>query len=229
MTVTQLRPVRLEVIAPSFQGLGICTSCELVLSEAGVGENPRERALHEYPQEWQDDGRRLTDWVYDLAGRYGERILIKVIDPQSPEGILKSLRYWVRRYPTFIVDGKRKVVGWEQQQLQVALACAFADQAEARTSGLSLYWERLRTLIHILGEMFYGMTIYEMVRDLHKERGMIERLFILVVFGDVLGVPLLPPYYALRLLPYVVPNIDGWRHSLLRERDLTDLCDQEIT
>ena len=68
-----------------------------------------------------------------------------------------------------------------------------------------------------------------MVRDLNKERGMIERLFILAVFGDVLGVPLLPPYYALRLLPYVVPNIESWRYSMLRERDLTDLCDQEIS
>ena len=97
------------------------------------------------------------------------------------------------------------------------------------TFRLSLWLQRIRTFVHMLGEMFYGMTIYEMVRDLKKERGMIERLFILVVFGDVLGVPILPPYYALRLLPYVVPNIEGWRHSMLRERDLTDLCDQEIT
>jgi len=89
--------------------------------------------------------------------------------------------------------------------------------------------EQLLKFAKMLGEMFYGMTIYEMVRDLNKQRGMIERLFILAVFGDVLGVPILPPYYALRLLPYVVPNIRGWRYSMLRERDLTDLCDQEIT
>jgi hypothetical protein len=68
-----------------------------------------------------------------------------------------------------------------------------------------------------------------MVRDLHKERGQRERLFILAVFGDLLGVPILPPYYALRLLPYVVPHITGWRRSMSRERDLSDLCDQEIT
>lgn len=92
------------------------------------------------------------------------------------------------------------------------------------------HWrEQARALIKTLGEMVYGATVYEMVRDLNKERGMIERLFILVVFGDVLGVPILPPYYALRLLPYVTPNIEGWRRSMLRERDLTDLCDQEIT
>jgi len=97
-------------------------------------------------------------------------------------------------------------------------------------SELAALWsERVRGFAKMIGEMFYGMTVYEMVRDLNKERGMIERLFILVVFGDVLGVPILPPYYALRLLPYVVPNIRGWRHSMLRERDLTDLCDQEIT
>ncbi len=121
-----MKPVRLEVIAPTFQGLGICISCELILAEAGVGENPRERALDEYPQEWQEEYRRLTDWVYDLAGRYGDRILIRVIDPQSPEGLLKSLRYRVRRYPTFVVAGRKKVVGWEREQLETALALALA-------------------------------------------------------------------------------------------------------
>jgi hypothetical protein len=95
---------------------------------------------------------------------------------------------------------------------------------------LIAHWkEQARAFVKMLGEMVYGATVYEMVRDLNKERGMIERLFILVVFGDVLGVPILPPYYALRLLPYVTPNIAGWRRSMLRERDLTDLCDQEIT
>jgi hypothetical protein len=56
----------------------------------------------------------------------------------------------------------------------------------------------------------------------------LERLFILIVFGDLLGVPILPPYYALRLLPYIVPSLSTWRRSMLRERDLTDLLDQEL-
>jgi len=81
----------------------------------------------------------------------------------------------------------------------------------------------------VVGQILYGATVFEMVRDLKKERAQIERLFVVVVFGDLLGVPVLPPYYTLRLLPYVMPNITGWRHSMLRERDLTDLCDQEIT
>ena len=94
---------------------------------------------------------------------------------------------------------------------------------------LELLKERIRAAVVAIGEIMYGATVYEMVRDLNKERAKLERLFVLVVFGDLLGVPVLPPYYTLRLLPYIMPNITGWRRSMLRERDLTDLCDQEIS
>jgi hypothetical protein len=116
-----MKPVRLEVIAPTFQGLAFCGACELVLSEADMGQHPAVPALDEYPQEWQDEFQRLTDWVYDFADRYGDRIRIKVIDPQSPEGLLKSIRYWIRCYPTWIIDGRTRVVGWDRQALEAAL------------------------------------------------------------------------------------------------------------
>ncbi|UCC65852.1 MAG: hypothetical protein JSV36_22045 [Anaerolineae bacterium] len=73
--------------------------------------------------------------------------------------------------------------------------------------------------------MIYGATIYEMVRDLQQQRARIEHLFVLTGFGDLLGVPVLPPYYALRLLPYIVPSIETWKRSMLRERGLTELAD----
>lgn len=77
-------------------------------------------------------------------------------------------------------------------------------------------------------EILYGMSVYEWVRGARKSRGELERVFILIVFGDLLGVPILPPYYTLRLLPYVVPRLETWRRSMLRERDLTDLFDEDI-
>lgn len=87
----------------------------------------------------------------------------------------------------------------------------------------------LKQGLRAIGDIIYGATIYEIVRDLHKERSHLEHMFILIVFGNILGIPILPPYYTLRLLPYVVPNMAGWKRSMLRERDLTDLCDAEIT
>jgi hypothetical protein len=32
----------------------------------------------------------------------------------------------------------------------------------------------------------------------------------------------MPPYYSLRLLPYVVPHTTTWRRRVLRDRQFTD-------
>ncbi len=70
--------------------------------------------------------------------------------------------------------------------------------------------------------VLYGMAGHDMARFALKTRGSMEHLFILVTMGDLLGIPILPPYYSLRLLPYVVPQIATWKRRMLRERDLTD-------
>ena len=71
-----------------------------------------------------------------------------------------------------------------------------------------------------LKEFFYGMTSYEFVQHALEMRGSLNRLLMLGAFGDMLGVPILPPYYGLRLLPYVMPEVEAWKRSLLREREL---------
>jgi hypothetical protein len=96
------------------------------------------------------------------------------------------------------------------------------------TQTSSHWFEILKNRLRPLGEIFYGMTVYDWVRELHKARGEQERLFSLLVYGDLLGVPILPPYYTLRLLPYIVPELENWQRSMLRERDLTDLMDGEL-
>lgn len=86
----------------------------------------------------------------------------------------------------------------------------------------------VKNWLQTIREVLYGMTIYDWVRELNKIRNERSRLFTMIVFGDLLGIPILPPYYTLRLIPYVIGDIEGWRRSILRERDLTDLFDQEI-
>ena len=85
-----------------------------------------------------------------------------------------------------------------------------------------------RKILKTLGEVFYGMTVYDWVHELDKARNERDRLFTLIVYGDLLGVPILPPYYSMRLIPYMVPTLKNWRRSMLRERDFTDIIDQEI-
>ena len=85
-----------------------------------------------------------------------------------------------------------------------------------------------KRLSKVLREILYGMTVHEMDLELRKERGNLDHLFMLVVFGDLVGLPLLPPYYSMRLLPYIIPSIETWKRSLLREKDLTDFASMDI-
>jgi hypothetical protein len=73
-----------------------------------------------------------------------------------------------------------------------------------------------------LGQVLYGMALHDSVRMLARQRSGLEHLFVLTSFGDLLGLPILPPYYSLRLLPFIVPLIHNWRRRMLRERDLMD-------
>ncbi len=81
--------------------------------------------------------------------------------------------------------------------------------------------KRLRWLDNLKSTL-YGMAGHDMARYALKTRGSMEHLFILITMGDLLGIPILPPYYSLRLLPYVVPQISTWKRRMLREKDLTD-------
>jgi hypothetical protein len=88
---------------------------------------------------------------------------------------------------------------------------------------LASWRERFQIWSGWLQDFLYGMTYFEMEKELRKQRSDLESLFVLISFGDLLGVPVLPPYYSMRLLPFVVPLLYSWRRRMLREKDLTDL------
>jgi len=82
--------------------------------------------------------------------------------------------------------------------------------------------KKKRGILSGVKDFFYGMAAHDTARFAMKTRGSMEHLFILITMGDMLGVPILPPYYSLRLLPYVVPQVSTWKRRMLREKDFTD-------
>ncbi len=90
-----------------------------------------------------------------------------------------------------------------------------ADGVHTLKNAGSRFLDRVR-------EFLYGMMGYEFAHTALEERGALETLFILITMGDIIGLPILPPYYSLRILPYVVPNIASWKRRVLRERMPTD-------
>ena len=85
-----------------------------------------------------------------------------------------------------------------------------------------------RTWLAAVREFLYGMFGLEFAHHALEMRASLESLFMLATVGDMIGVPILPPYYSLRLLPYVVPQIATWKRRVLRPREFTDEHDYHL-
>ncbi len=74
----------------------------------------------------------------------------------------------------------------------------------------------------------FGLTGMEFAQHAVEMRASVETLFMTAMVGDLIGLPILPPYYSLRLLPYVVPQIETWKRRVLREKEFTDEHDYDL-
>jgi hypothetical protein len=88
--------------------------------------------------------------------------------------------------------------------------------------------ERLQAWGKAAHEFLFGMIGLELTHHALEMRASLENLFMLATVGDMLGVPILPPYYSLRLLPFVVPHIATWKRRVLREKEFTDEHDYHL-
>src|SRR5712692_892444 len=85
-----------------------------------------------------------------------------------------------------------------------------------------------RNWVTTIREFLFGMMGMEFAHHALEMRASLESLFMLATVGDMLGVPILPPYYSLRLLPFVVPHIATWKRRVLREKEFTDEHDYHL-
>jgi len=82
---------------------------------------------------------------------------------------------------------------------------------------------RLESLIKALKDLFFGATAFEIQQTVRQEKlARLDRI-LLFSFGDLLGVPVFPSYYSLKLLPYFYPALDSWKKRMLKEKDLTEI------
>ena len=77
-------------------------------------------------------------------------------------------------------------------------------------------------------EFFYGLSGYEFERLNVEMRGALETLFLTVTVGNLVGVPVIPAYYSLRLLPFIVPQVETWKRRVLREREFSDAHEYDL-
>ncbi len=87
---------------------------------------------------------------------------------------------------------------------------------------------RKKDFLKAVREFMFGMVGMELAEHALEMRASVESLFMLATVGDMIGVPVLPPFYSMRLLPYLVPHINTWKRRVLREREFTDEHDYHL-
>lgn len=74
----------------------------------------------------------------------------------------------------------------------------------------------------IVSDFIFGMSTYEIYREtLHIARNYKDSLYLLLL-GEFLGIPFISNYYTLRLLPYLVGELEAFKKRSLREKDLLE-------
>jgi len=86
------------------------------------------------------------------------------------------------------------------------------SEIQTRMRDAGQRWQAIR-------DFLYGLTGYQFARHARGMKSEAECLFLVVTMGDLVGVPIMPPVHSLRLLPYVVPEIEKWKRQLARRKE----------
>lgn len=117
-----MQPLSVQVITYAPTVFRHCQHCEVAFEGVGLGERiHRAEAKDALPDDLMADFQRVSDWVHDLLDRHGPRVAISVIDAASIEGVWRSLRHGVRRYPAVIVDGRERRGGSDLEALNALI------------------------------------------------------------------------------------------------------------
>jgi hypothetical protein len=107
----QSSPLSIQVVAYAPTLFRHCQHCEVAFEGIGVAERMhRDEAKDALPDDLAAEFQRVSDWVHGLLTRHGPRVAVTVIDAASIEGVWKSLRHGLRRYPAVIIGQHEKAM-----------------------------------------------------------------------------------------------------------------------
>jgi len=78
----------------------------------------------------------------------------------------------------------------------------------------------------IIMDFIFGMSTFDLYREtLHIARSYKDSLYLLLL-GEFLGIPFISNYYTLRLLPYLVGEIEDFKRRSLRDKDILEVISE---
>jgi hypothetical protein len=119
-----MKPLMVEIIAYAPTQYFHCQHCELVWNQAqidGVKKFHADALETSMPPDMMQEYESLSDWIRNTVKRYNGRVTFRVVDAASVEGVWKTLRYGVRKYPAFVIEGEDKLTGSDFTQVETRI------------------------------------------------------------------------------------------------------------
>jgi len=105
-------PLLVEIIAYAPTAFYHCTHCEVAWREMGADNRIHDEQMESsLPEDLAREYQTVSDWVKEIFRVHCDRIVVKIIDAASIEGVFKALKYNARRYPAVIIDKKTRFLG----------------------------------------------------------------------------------------------------------------------
>jgi hypothetical protein len=120
---------QVEILAYAPTEFYHCQHCEIVWGHLGLGQRLHaEERKNALPADLQAEYAAISDWALQAFDRYGDRLTVKVVDAASIEGLYKAVRHRARRFPSFIIDGRERIIGFDRERLDNMLADRLEDR-----------------------------------------------------------------------------------------------------
>jgi hypothetical protein len=98
-------PLMVEVLAYAPTAYYHCTHCEVAWREMGMSNNIHEEQLRSsLPDDLAQDYQLVSDWVREIFRDHCDRVIVKVIDVMSVEGVFKAFRHGARQFPAVVIS-----------------------------------------------------------------------------------------------------------------------------
>jgi hypothetical protein len=141
----QSLPLSVQVVAYAPTLFRHCQHCEVAFEGIGVAERMhRNEAKDALPDDLAAEFQAVSDFVHGLLTRHGPRVAVTVIDAASIEGVWKSIRHGLRRYPAVIIGQHETATGTDFAMLDALIderlgdrSASVLEEGERRTASQS--------------------------------------------------------------------------------------------
>lgn len=132
-----MRPVTVDIVAYAPTEFFHCLHCEVIWREGGIGQKIHaEQRTASLPPDLAADYERIGQWATQLADRHRGAVEIRLTDAASFEGLFKTIRYRLGRFPMIIVNGRDRSTATDLDRVTALVDARVEEHAKLDLEGV---------------------------------------------------------------------------------------------